>query len=259
MLSQQQRVQVIAGTIGVLIVAALLLATAVDAAAQGPRFGRGRGGPGGFIGDAGGRGGGLGLMRLGSLTDEQRQQIRTLTDQRREGLAMLAREVAEARGALAASVESGQVDEGKATELGQATSALALARARLHADVLGGADARAEGRAGQAARADARLAGRATRWPGRPARTGRPRWSAAVRASGGGALGSYRIHRLLIDEELESGAGVLRQARTRFLPPAERQARILEPGVDVHVGQASLDLVDVAYCPSAVPAAPCGT
>ena len=43
MLTQEQRVQVIAGTVGVLIVAALLLATAVDAAAQGPRFGRGAG------------------------------------------------------------------------------------------------------------------------------------------------------------------------------------------------------------------------
>jgi Spy/CpxP family protein refolding chaperone len=134
-MTQEQRVRLIGGTVGVLIVAALLLATAVDAAAQGPRFGRGRGGPGGFIGDAGGRGGGLGLMRLGSLTDEQRQQIRTLTDQRREGLAMLQREAAEARRALAASAESGQVDESKASELGQATGALALARARLQADV----------------------------------------------------------------------------------------------------------------------------
>jgi len=178
MLSQQQRVQVIAGTIGVLIVAALLLATAVDAAAQGPRFGRGRGGPGGFIGDAGGRGGGLGLMRLGSLTDEQRQQIRTLTDQRREGLAMLTREVAEARGALAASVESGQVDEGKATELGQATSALALARARLHADVLGVLTAEqkaelAKRREQMRAWLDARPGGRGTR-SGRGGRGGLP-------------------------------------------------------------------------------------
>ena len=135
-MTQERRVQMIGGTVGVLIVAALLLATAVDAAAQGPRFGRGgRGGPGGFIGDAGGRGGGLGLMRLGSLTDAQRQEIRTLTEQRREGLAMLGREAAEARRALAASAESGQVDESKASELGQATSALALARARLQADV----------------------------------------------------------------------------------------------------------------------------
>jgi Spy/CpxP family protein refolding chaperone len=136
-MTEERRVQVVAGTAGMLIVAALLLATVADAAAQGPRFGRGRGGPDGFIGDAGGgRGGRLGLMRLGSLTDDQREQIRTLTQQRREGLAMLQREVAEARQALAASVQSGQVDEGKATELGQAQSALALARARLQADVL---------------------------------------------------------------------------------------------------------------------------
>ena len=133
-MTQERRVQVVAGTVGMLIVAALLLATVVDAAAQGPRFGRG--GPDGFIGDAGRRGGGLGLMRLGSLTDDQRQQIRTLTQQRREGLAMLQRDVAEARRELSASAQSGQVDESKATELGQATSALALARARLQTDVL---------------------------------------------------------------------------------------------------------------------------
>ena len=135
-MTQERRVLVVAGTLGMLIVAALLLATVVDAAAQGPRFGPGRGGPGGFIGDAGGRGGGRGLMRLPSLTDEQRQQIRTLTEQRRDGLAMLQREAVEARRALSASAESGQVDESKAAELGQATSALALARARLQADVL---------------------------------------------------------------------------------------------------------------------------
>lgn len=134
-MTEGQRVQVIAGTVGVLIVAALLLATAVDAAAQG-RFGRGRGGPDGFIGDAGGRGGGVGpLVSLRSLTDAQSQQIRTLHEQRREELATLGRQAAEARRALAASAVTGQVDEAKATELGTATSALALARARLQADV----------------------------------------------------------------------------------------------------------------------------
>src|SRR5262245_26186405 len=61
-MTQERRVQLVAGTVGMLIVAALLLATVVDAAAQGPLFGRG--GPDGFIGAArGGRGGGLGLMR----------------------------------------------------------------------------------------------------------------------------------------------------------------------------------------------------
>ena len=134
-MTQEQRVRVAGGTVGVLIVAALLLATAVDAAAQGPRFGRGRGGPGGFNGDARGFGRGGSLLNLQSLTDAQRDQIRTLNQQRREGMAMLEREVAEARRALAASAESGQVDEAKATELGTATGALALARARLQADV----------------------------------------------------------------------------------------------------------------------------
>lgn len=161
-MTQERRVQLIAGTVGVLIVAALLFATAVDAAAQGPRFGRGgRGGPGGFIGDAGGPRGALGLMRLGSLTDAQREQIRTLTEQRREGLAMLGREVAEARRALAASVESGQVDESKAAELGQASGALALARARLQADVF--AVLTAEQKAELAKRRDAMRAWREAR------------------------------------------------------------------------------------------------
>jgi Spy/CpxP family protein refolding chaperone len=135
MMTREQQVKVIGGTAGVLIVAAMLLAAVVDAAAQG-RAGRGRGGPGGFISDAGGRGGGIGrLLRLDSLSDAQRQQIRTLVDERRESLAMLAREAGEARRALAASAQSGQVDESKATDLGNATSALALARARLQADV----------------------------------------------------------------------------------------------------------------------------
>jgi Spy/CpxP family protein refolding chaperone len=138
-MTDERRVQVIAGTVGVIVVAAMLFATALDAAAQGPRFGRGGpDGPRGFIG-AGGRGGGdLGrLTRLDSLTDAQREQIRMLTSQRREGLAMLAREVSEAQRALAASAETGQVDESKATDLGNATSNLALARARLQADVFG--------------------------------------------------------------------------------------------------------------------------
>jgi Spy/CpxP family protein refolding chaperone len=139
-MTDERRVQVIAGTVGVVIVAAMLFATVVDAAAQGPRFGRGGpDGPRGFIGDAGGRGGGGlgGLMRLDGLTDAQREQIRTLISQRREGLAMLAREVGEAQRALATSAETGQVDEGKADALGSATRALALARAQLQADVFG--------------------------------------------------------------------------------------------------------------------------
>jgi Spy/CpxP family protein refolding chaperone len=135
-MTDERRIQLIAGTIGVLIVAALTLATAVDAAAQGPPPGRGgRGGPGGFFGDARGRGGFGPLFRLDGLTDAQRQQIRTLADQRREGLSRLAQDVAEARRAFAESVQSGQPDENKADDLGKATAALALGRARLQADI----------------------------------------------------------------------------------------------------------------------------
>lgn len=137
-LTQEQRVRLIAGTVGVIIVAGLLLATAVDAAAQEPRLGRGRGGPGGhgaFLGVLGGRGGLGPLTRLPGVTDAQRQEIRTLLDQRREGLAMLRQQVIEARQALSASAETGQVDDSKAAELGTATSALALAQARLQADL----------------------------------------------------------------------------------------------------------------------------
>ena len=140
LVTQEQRVQLIAGTVGVIIVAGLLLATAVDAAAKGPRFGRGRGGPGGpgaFLGALGARGGFGPLTRLPGMTDAQRQQIRTLIDQRREGLAMLRQDVLEARQALAASAEAGQVDESKATDVGTATTALALAQARLQADLYG--------------------------------------------------------------------------------------------------------------------------
>ena len=174
MLTQEQRVQLIAGTVGVIIVAALLLATALDAAAQGPRFGPGRGGPGGFIGDAGGRGSGFaGLLRLDSLTDAQRQQIRTLTSQRREELATLGRQAGEARRALAASAESGQIDESKAADVGSAMGALSLAQARLQADIY--AVLTAEQKADVAKRREQMRAWREARPGGRGARPGRGR------------------------------------------------------------------------------------
>ncbi len=174
MLTREQRVQLIAGTVGVIVVGALLLATAVDAAAQGPRFGRGNGGPRGFIGDASGRGGGIaGLMRLSGMTDAQRQQIRTLTSQRREELATLGRQVAEARRGLMASAESGQIDESKATEVGNAASALALARARLQADVY--AVLTAEQKSELAKRREQMRAWREARPGGQDARPGRGR------------------------------------------------------------------------------------
>lgn len=139
MFTQQKRVRVVAGTGGVLAVAALLVAVVggVSAEAQGP--GRaGRGGPGAF-GPGGARGDGamgLSIRRLPSLTEPQREQLRSLAEQRREELSTLSRQLADARRALTASAEAGQVDEGKATELGAAASALALARARAQAEAL---------------------------------------------------------------------------------------------------------------------------
>lgn len=173
MLTEEQRVQMIAGTVGVLIVAGLLLAMTADAVAQG-RFGGGRGGPGGFVGDAGRRGGGIGpLAALRSLTDAQRQQIRTLGEQRREELTTLGRQVADAHRALAASAVAGQVDESKATELGTATTALALSRARLQADVF--AVLTAEQRAEVAKRREQMRAWLAARPDGPGGRPGRGR------------------------------------------------------------------------------------
>jgi periplasmic protein CpxP/Spy len=100
----------------------------VSVAAQGPGPGgpdfRHRGGPGGFG------------VNLPSLTDAQRQQIRSVVQSHREETrALVARERA-AQQALRASAESGQVDQSQASELGAATAALATLRAQTHAEVL---------------------------------------------------------------------------------------------------------------------------
>lgn len=139
MFTQQERIRLVAGTGGVLAVAALLVAMAagVSAEAQGPGRAN-RGGPGAF-GPGGPRGDGaigLSIRRLPSLTETQREQLRSLAGERREELSALARQLADARRALTASAAAGQVDEGKATELGTAASALALARARAQAEAL---------------------------------------------------------------------------------------------------------------------------
>ena len=135
-MEQETRIKVIAGAIGAAVVAVVLALTVVSAAAQGPGPGGPgfhRGGPGG-PGDFGGRGG-FGV-NLPSLTDAQRQQIRSVVQAHREETrALVAREHA-ARQALWASAESGQVDQSQASELGAATAALATARAQTHAEVL---------------------------------------------------------------------------------------------------------------------------
>lgn len=138
MFTQQERVRLVAGTGGVVVVAALLVAMVAGVSAQGPSPGRaGRGGPGVF-GGPGGPGGdgvfGLGFRRLSTLTEAQREQLRSLAGQHREELATLARQVADARRALTASAQTGQVDEGKATEVGTAVGALALAQAKAQAE-----------------------------------------------------------------------------------------------------------------------------
>ena len=135
-MEQQTRIKVIGGVIGAAVVAVVLAAAVVSAAAQGPgpggpRFDHrgGPGGPGGF-----GRGG-FGV-NLPSLTDAQRQQIRSIVQAHREETRTLAAREHAARQALWASAESGQVDQGQASELGAATAALATVRAQTHAEML---------------------------------------------------------------------------------------------------------------------------
>lgn len=129
------------GAVGVALSALLVGATMADVAAQGPTDGlrhergrRGRPGPG--FGPGGGAFGLGPIMRLGSLTDAQREQVRALAQSRREEGPALMRQLAEARQALMASAEGGAVDESKAAELGAAVSALAVMHARLHADAM---------------------------------------------------------------------------------------------------------------------------
>lgn len=141
MVNDRRGVRRTLGAAGVVMSLLLVGATIANVAAQGPSGGprheRGRGGrPGPGFGP-GRAASGLGpIMRLGSLTDAQREQLRTLAQSRREEGAAVARQLAEARRGLMASAESGTVDETKAAELGAAVSALAVMRARLHADAL---------------------------------------------------------------------------------------------------------------------------
>ena len=129
-MEQQTKVRVIGGLIGAAVMAVVLAVTMEGAAAQGP----GPGGPGVRHGGPGG------LAELGvnlpSLTDAQRQQIRSIVQSHSEETrALVARERA-ARQALQTSAENGQVDQNQASELGAATAALAAARAQTHAEVL---------------------------------------------------------------------------------------------------------------------------
>jgi Spy/CpxP family protein refolding chaperone len=135
MLKQQKIVLLAAGVAGALVAAVLLVGTVAEVSAQG-----GRGRPG-FA--RGGGPGGLGLLGPGgagiegaNLTEAQQDQVKSIVDARRDELRGLLDRQALARRTLAASAETGAVDEAAAAEVGQASGALALAEARLRAEVL---------------------------------------------------------------------------------------------------------------------------
>ena len=136
MVKQQRIVLLAAGLAGALMAAVLLVGAVAEVAAQGgqgrPGIGRGHFGPGGpgVFGP-----GGLGLEGA-NLTEAQREQVRAVVDQHRDEIRGLFERVTQARRALSASAERGQVDEAAASQVGEASAALALAEARIRAEVL---------------------------------------------------------------------------------------------------------------------------
>lgn len=104
----------------------------------------GPGGPGQFGGPDGGRGGmdgvlgGLPLARLG-LTDAQRTEVRSIAQSHAEELRAIADRALTARRTLDAAVTGETVDEGliraRAAELAMVEADMAVARARVHAEV----------------------------------------------------------------------------------------------------------------------------
>jgi periplasmic protein CpxP/Spy len=135
MVRQQKIVLLTAGLAGALVAAVLLVGAVAEVAAQ-----DGRGRPG-FA--RGGSPGGLGLLGPvgagldgASLTDAQKQQVKSIVEAHRDDSRGLLDRQAQARRALAASADSGQVDTAAATEVGNASAALALAEARLRVEVL---------------------------------------------------------------------------------------------------------------------------
>jgi Spy/CpxP family protein refolding chaperone len=135
MVKQQKFVLLAAGAAGALVAAVLLVGMVADVSAQGGRqrsgFARG-GGPGG-LGLLGPGGAGI---EGANLTEAQKGQVKSIVGAHRDELRGLLDRHAQARRTLAASAESGQVDEAAATEVGTASAALALAEARLRAEVL---------------------------------------------------------------------------------------------------------------------------
>jgi Spy/CpxP family protein refolding chaperone len=134
MVKQQRIVLLAAGVAGVLVAAILLVGAVAEVAAQ-----DGRGRPG-FARGAGP--GGLGLFGPGgagiegaNLTEAQKDSVNGILDSHRVEMRGLLDRQAQARRVLAASAESGQVDEAAASEVGAASAALALAEARMRAEV----------------------------------------------------------------------------------------------------------------------------
>ena len=115
----------------------------------GQSTGRARGGPDGGpgfgrFGGPGGRGGGplgaLGVINRLNLTDDQRSQVRQLMESRQEETRTLAERVRSAHDALQQAVTASSFDEGtiraRSADVASAEADMAVARGRLHADVL---------------------------------------------------------------------------------------------------------------------------
>ena len=134
MVKQQKIVLLAAGMAGVLVAAILLVGAVAEVAAQ-----DGRGRPG-FA--RGGGPGGLGLFGPGgagidgaNLTEAQKDQVKAIVESHRDEMRGLLDRQAQARRALSASAESGRVDDAAANEVGAASASLALAEARMRAEV----------------------------------------------------------------------------------------------------------------------------
>jgi Spy/CpxP family protein refolding chaperone len=134
MVKQQRIVLLAAGIAGVLVAAILLIGAVAEVAAQ-----DGRGRPG-FA--RGGGPGGLGLFGPGgagiegaNLTEAQKDQVKAIVESHRDEMRGLLDRQAQARRALTASAESGRVDDAAANDVGAASAALALAEARMRAEV----------------------------------------------------------------------------------------------------------------------------
>ncbi|HEV8392864.1 MAG TPA: Spy/CpxP family protein refolding chaperone [Vicinamibacterales bacterium] len=133
-MKQQKIVLLAAGFAGALSAAVLLVGTVAEVAAQDgrsrPGFARG-GGPGG-LGLFGPGGAGI---EGANLTDAQKDQVKAIVESHRDEMRGLLDRQAQTRRTLAVAAESGRVDDAAANEVGAASAALALAEARMRAEV----------------------------------------------------------------------------------------------------------------------------